>query len=647
MPTFFTWHYEATPATAARGGEQRCEAGDRIIVPNLGDCTLDRVDGVGEGRIVRAQHKVGETVTIHEVPAATVYAYVSKRAANEPRTKTGRSGKNMGDIASLLGNGPATPTLVEGRAAGGRGSGSGRGGAFGKRKKKDASSAAPAVRQRTSTAEQEPRQDEPETPAPVTTLSSLLGAEYADDDDDDESAAPAPASARQPKLQFRAKSAEEKSEYKRGKYEEKKEQSQKDWLDKYGSWLDQNALYGAHCKVCIKASVKAADKLSSTGYCFVGEGEERKMAPIPSEQKLKEHEAKSQHKHNMRQAELMKAGGQQQGVSSMKVYTTVTSEDELYFRTIRTVHSVVIRLNSLNDIRPLLELQNANGMVISFDHIHMGGAIDEGGLAAWLQAGVNVFRAQQRERAQPTLMRVLFPRGVPFGLMGDGSNDRSMVEQEAVVLRFMGDEGKPYNTFFDLASLDLSTSADGRSPDADCIASCYAGSMSELNKFEGFLHLSDWKKSLVGSSFDGASVMMGEFNGVAKKLADMTDGNLVIVHAVAHVQQLADGDAFSNVEYYEEWRGTMQEVYVHYHASGKKRFSLEAAANEIGTKLLKFATTHGIRWAAAQQNTIKAMSTLSGKNMSSQDCPRAVPAQVCIHCMSRASVVTIVSSSKL
>ena len=47
MPTFFTWDYEETPATAGRGGEQRCEAGDRIVVPELGDCTLDKVEGVG------------------------------------------------------------------------------------------------------------------------------------------------------------------------------------------------------------------------------------------------------------------------------------------------------------------------------------------------------------------------------------------------------------------------------------------------------------------------------------------------------------------------------------------------------------------------------------------------------------------------
>ena len=55
----------------------------------------------------------------------------------------------------------------------------------------------------------------------------------------------------------------------------------------------------------------------------------------------------------------------------------------------------------------------------------------------------------------------------------------------------------------------------------------------------------------MGVSFDGASVMMGENNGTAKKLKDMVTTPLVVMHAVAHVQQLANSDAFMSVEYYE------------------------------------------------------------------------------------------------
>ena len=67
------------------------------------------------------------------------------------------------------------------------------------------------------------------------------------------------------------------------------------------------------------------------------------------------------------------------------------------------------------------------------------------------------------------------------------------------------------------------------------------------------------------------------------------------------------GDAFKEVTYYEEWGGIVQEVYVYYNASGKKRFGLEAVANELKDKLLKIKGTHGIRWAASQAATLTAL----------------------------------------
>ncbi|KOO33057.1 zinc finger protein 862 [Chrysochromulina tobinii] len=204
-------------------------------------------------------------------------------------------------------------------------------------------------------------------------------------------------------------------------------------------------------------------------------------------------------------------------------------------------------------------------------------------------------------------MQSVFPRGLPFGFLGDGSNDRSLVEQEAVVTRHLGADGKPYNSFFDLAPLDLTTSYDQRSPDALCMLACYSKSFDQLNQYQGFLHLSDWKKALIGGSFDGATVMLGSQGGTAKLLKDKVETHLTILHAAAHVEQLALGDAFKEVTYYDEWGGIVQEVYVYYNASGKKRFGLEAVANELKDKLLKIKGTHGIRWAASQAATLTAL----------------------------------------
>ena len=62
----------------------------------------------------------------------------------------------------------------------------------------------------------------------------------------------------------------------------------------------------------------------------------------------------------------------------------------------------------------------------------------------------------------------------------------------------------------------------------------------------------------------GASVMIGAQSGVAKRLKDLVPHH-ISVHAAAHVEQLALGDAFASITYYSEWRETLQEVYVYYH----------------------------------------------------------------------------------
>ena len=50
------------------------------------------------------------------------------------------------------------------------------------------------------------------------------------------------------------------------------------------------------------ASLKAADKFCTTGYGWVGEGEDRTLVPIPSHQKLVLHETQESHKVNMRKS---------------------------------------------------------------------------------------------------------------------------------------------------------------------------------------------------------------------------------------------------------------------------------------------------------------------------------------------------------
>ena len=248
---------------------------------------------------------------------------------------------------------------------------------------------------------------------------------------------------------------------------------------------------------------------------------------------------------------------------------TITPEDVLYSRTIRTIHTTATQQLSLVVLPQLMELQFYNGLEVSMMHCKPG-ARGEGGYVDWLEAGARVWRRSQRERAANATMLILFPNGVPYGMMGDGSNDASLREQEANCLRFIGADGRPYNEFYDLAELDLADSHDGHSPDAQCITSCYKKSLAKMDGIPVFLFKGSSLKALKHGTFDGATVMLGKLNGVSARLQKEAP-QAVFTHAAAHVTQLCLGAAFAHLEYYDGWKKKVQAAYIYYSKSGKKR----------------------------------------------------------------------------
>jgi hypothetical protein len=69
------------------------------------------------------------------------------------------------------------------------------------------------------------------------------------------------------------------------------ESEQAKWFVMYREWLAKDEVHGAHCKLCVRSSIKAKDKLSTTGYGFVGEGAACTMVLIPSQAKITAHRA--------------------------------------------------------------------------------------------------------------------------------------------------------------------------------------------------------------------------------------------------------------------------------------------------------------------------------------------------------------------
>ena len=89
-------------------------------------------------------------------------------------------------------------------------------------------------------------------------------------------------------------------------------------------------------------------------------------------------------------------------------------------------HCIAAQQLSLTKMYALLEMQHANGAIISYDHASADA------VKLWLQAGRRYFQSELRKRASSNIVRKLFG-GTIFGLMGDGSTDTSRREQEAAV----------------------------------------------------------------------------------------------------------------------------------------------------------------------------------------------------------------------
>ena len=124
-----------------------------------------------------------------------------------------------------------------------------------------------------------------------------------------------------------------------------------------------------------------------------------------------------------------------------------------------------------------------------------------------VQAWADIYREEQNQRVAKN-------ENV-FGCNGDGSTDVAGTEWEVIGLCIMDDDGKPTNEFFELEEVDLESSKDHESPDAQALMCTYG------NAFQRRLpHLADfsktgktWTDHVPGMSLDGASVTLGSMRG--------------------------------------------------------------------------------------------------------------------------------------
>ncbi|KAK0137344.1 Zinc finger protein 862 [Merluccius polli] len=160
----------------------------------------------------------------------------------------------------------------------------------------------------------------------------------------------------------------------------------------------------------------------------------------------------------------------------------------------------------------------------------------------------------------------------------DESTDVSVSRQLDLHIRYLDKEGQVYNQFLDLVSV-----MDGK---ADTIVSAVKTVL---------LKKGIPTEKLYGLGTDGAAVMTGRLNGVAKQLKDSFP-KIVAVACAAHKLALACKDASNSVPYMATFRDHLQDLYLFFNNSANRTATLKAASLTLGVTDLKVKEVKDTRW---------------------------------------------------
>ncbi|KAF3837753.1 hypothetical protein F7725_009521 [Dissostichus mawsoni] len=200
---------------------------------------------------------------------------------------------------------------------------------------------------------------------------------------------------------------------------------------------------------------------------------------------------------------------------------------------------------------------------------------------------------------------------VAIGLEVDETTDVSVKKQLDVHVRYMDKNGLLYSQF-----LDLVTVSDGR---ADTIVKAIRTILTKKNIPT---------QRIYGLGTDGAAVMTGRVNGVAKQLQD-TFPWMVSVACAAHRLALCCKDASSGVAYMNSFRDLLQQLHLYFRNSANRTAVLQAAAECLGLDNLKVKEVKDTRWLSQAmavsnlQRNLTAVLAALAEETEHKKCPTA------------------------
>ena len=176
-------------------------------------------------------------------------------------------------------------------------------------------------------------------------------------------------------------------------------------------------------------------------------------------------------------------------------------------------------------------------------------------------------------------------------ILSDGSTDSAVMEQEMVFARFVTEGGQVEVKFLGVK---------------DCEKANAAGIFQAIKSaVTTFLDWDIFLAKLVALGCDGASVMVGQKNGVSKLLKD-EQPCMVTIHCFAHRLELAMKDSVKKCKLYDKVvRVLLMGLYYFYHNSPLNRSMLKRSFTSLTLKAVLPTRVGGTRWVG---HTVRALT---------------------------------------
>ncbi len=113
------------------------------------------------------------------------------------------------------------------------------------------------------------------------------------------------------------------------------------------------------------------------------------------------------------------------------------------------------------------------------------------------------------------------------------------------------------------------------------------------------------KDHLISLSCDGAAVMLGRLNGVAKLMRDEFP-SLIVWHCANHRLELAVNETVKCIGEINKFKGFVDKLYALYHASPKNFRDLKTCASLLEEELFKIGRILNTRWVASSFRSVLA-----------------------------------------